>query len=457
MLKLRGNSGAGCIYLVFLFCLYLIIGLFTYRVVEGSVITPMSDGQVIMNSYSYQFGAVYDRNYKMIVSGYGKGTKWSSPNTEKAFNKIMGTDITSSLNSRITICGNCPWLFGTEDNRFSLFYLAHPGALRKGGSVRLTIDKGLQEYVHTLVREKGYENAYIVISNYKTGELLAVYGNALEDEMHPGSTIKPILAAAALSVNKKYGEHIYDCTSDNHTFKTDDGPFHIHCAGNVLHGKMNMEDALAYSCNGYFISLLQACNRERILMELQKWGFDSSISFSQFMYWDHRFLGESEKGIDYLLAAIGQANASITPAGLNFCTNALLNRGVLQEPIWFTDKQESHNSEWIKVNSSLTQRRLCESEVADRVVHMMYEVTERGTGTSFYMPGFAAKTGTAQKADENGEMSDLYTVWTTGGLTNDETPYSITVCLDNVKNDISSADAGKLAQETLIYLIEGGK
>ena len=216
-----------------------------------------------------------------------------------------------------------------------------------------------------------------------------------------------------------------------------------------------MEDGLAYSCNGYFISLIQQVDKKKMIKELKKWGFDDVVCYSQFMYWDHSFLGNGKEDSDYLLAAIGQANAYITPAGLNFCTNALLNHGVLVEPIWFSHKKVSQTDEWTLVNTSQSIKSVCTAENADLVVQMMQEVTSRGTGQAFYLPGFAAKTGTAQMSDEAGEVADLYTVWTTGGLVNEETPYSITVCLDNVTAEVTSSDAGKVAQQLLVHMIEG--
>ena len=46
----------------------LAVGLFGCRVATGSEITPMTDGQVILESKSYSFGSVYDRNDNLIVS-----------------------------------------------------------------------------------------------------------------------------------------------------------------------------------------------------------------------------------------------------------------------------------------------------------------------------------------------------------------------------------------------------
>lgn len=451
MLKWKGKYVATRIYILFLSCFILIIGLFTYRVASKSVSTSMADGEIILSADTYRFGSVYDRNEEVIVHGEKGRLAWSSKATKQAFNKILGINIKKSLNSRTTVCGNCPWLFGTEDNRFTIYGFFHPNNTRVGGSVKLSLDKQLQEYVDTFLNKQGYKNAYVLVSDYKTGELLAIHGNVFQDEMHPGSSLKPVLAAAAMSVNKKNEEYMYNCREQNHNFETKDGLFKINCAGNASHGMMNMEDALTYSCNGYFISLLQKNDRLKMEEELKKWGFDTTIRYSQFMYFDHSFVKKSDKESDYLLDAIGQANAYITPAGLNFCTNTLLNHGVLQEPIWFTEKKSSPEKKWSKFSYKPDSNKVCDSKVADKVTKMMQEVTKRGTGKEFYIPGFAAKTGTAEKSNNK------YTVWTTGGFVSDEMPYSITVCLDDVSADTTSVNAGKIAQQILTYMKKGEK
>lgn len=454
MIRLRRNKSLGRLYLTFLLCMVLSLAVFGYRVVTGSEITPMSDGQIIMNKKNCEFGKVYDRYNEVIAEGSTNGIIWASDQTKQAFAEILGLDIESSLNAKTTLAGNTPWLYGTEVNNFSVYALTHPGSVRQGGSVRLTISKELQEYVDAAVRKYGYENAYVVISNYQTGELLCDYGDVFKAEMHPASTLKPVLTAAALSVNEDLQNFSYNCTKSNHIFQTESGAYEIDCINGTEHGVVNLSDAMACSCNGAFITIMRSVNRTDILAELKKWGFDTSISYSsEFQLWDHTFLQGSTSDSDFLLASIGQANAYITPAGLTMCTNILLNHGDLQTPVWFTEKQISQDEKWTEVDKA-GSRAVCSAEVADKVVQMMQEVTARGTGTTFWLPGFVAKTGTAQKPST--EEEDLNTVWVTGGLTNTETPYSITVSFDDVPKEVSSADAGNLAREILLHMT-GGK
>lgn len=432
----------------------LAVTVFIWRAHSGSAHTPFSDGQVILSSKEYTFGSIYDRNNQLIVSGSESEIKWKDEEIQKAFSDILGVDIAETLNSHYTLCGNCPWLYGTEDNRFSMYGLLQPSGTRVGGSVVLTLDSRLQKYIRQITDK--YEHAYVVVSNYKTGEILAATGGVFWARMHPGSTIKPVLAAAALTLNPEIINYTYTCNEQNHVFETKEGTIPVSCAENQMHGEIGMKAAMARSCNGYFVSLMNSqVNRADMLQALKNWGFDTTVSYSQFQYIDHSFLGKSSNGTDYLLASIGQANAYITPAGLNFCTNALLNHGKLAEPVWFTQKRVSPHEKWVDVNPKQEDRELCSAQTADQVVEMMTAVTTEGTGKSFYLPGFAAKTGTAEKSDENGSPTDKYTVWTTGGLTDENTPYSVTVCLDDVTGDVTSADAGMVANEVLGY-VRGG-
>lgn len=362
--------------------------LFGLRAADGSCQTPMSVGQVILSAKEYSLGQVQDRNGTVVLQGKGKETVWTDPQVRSSLEPVMGEDPERSMLSRSTILANCPWVFGTEDNRFRLSVLLNPFSSRKGEDVRLTIDAGLQTGIAQAVEASGFDKVCLVVSNYKTGEILGLYGNIMQDTFHPGSTIKPILAASALSIDPDLASYIYNCADKNHNFSTSSGPFRINCIDGTENGSINMTDAIAYSCNGYFVSLLQQTGSTAMLKELEKWGFDTVVHYPQFSYTDHSFLGSSR-------------------------------------------------------------------EAADQICKMMLAVTEKGTGRSFALPGFAAKTGTAQKSSESGSLSEKCTVWTTGGLTDEKMPYSVTVCLDDVKSTTTSADAGRLARDILKLVLKG--
>ena len=429
---------------------------FFARVDANSMVTPMSAGQVMKSAQAYTMGTIYDRNGKEIVRGEGTSVVWEKPSTQEAFEQILGVDVVENECSRMTLCGNMQWLYGCEDNRFETKDLVMPKQPRVGGNAKLTLDKDLQEYVQLKVKEQGYSEASVIVSNYTSGEVLVAIGPVFSKTYHPGSTIKPILAAAVLDIKPELKDYVYNCTLDNHNFKTADGLYRVNCIHNTCHGKVGMKEAMTYSCNSYFVSLIQKVSQKELEKTLKKWGFDTIVSYSQFQYWDHSFFKGDDSVQNQLLAAIGQANVFITPLGMHMSTNAILNRGIFIEPQFVESKQSSPNEKWEKLDSPQNYR-ICNQENAMFVSEMMVNVTKEGTGKSFFVEKFAAKTGTAQKANQDGSISNKQTVWITGGLLDSSKPYSITVCIDDVPESVSSKEAGLLAKNILKYIEQGGK
>lgn len=479
MLRRRRHHGSIIIFHLFTTVLAVAVLVFAMRVASRQLETPFSVGQVMHLTHTYQMGNIYDRKGNVISEG--------SELKSDAFATIAGIDIYETAGKRDNLCSNALWIYGTEENELTMKKLFTLSKNKIGGDVQTTLDLDLQEYIAGLIQENGYNNAYAIVSNYKTGQILAMYsnsGNPLDVMLSPGSTIKPFLYASALTMDPSVRAYSYDCEADTHDFGTGMNQVHINCAGKANHGVSDAERAMAKSCNAWFISLLDYMDPDKLCEAMKVWGFDSSYSFSQFRYEDETFAGKTqnitssaakvagkclyalgcnpkEKGLRYSM--IGQGNARITPAAMNFLTGALLNEGVLKDPTWLKAKRTaSTEGEWKAIRNEQTYQ-MCEKDVADTVVQAMSAVMTSGTGRAFAMPeyGLAGKTGTAQKAGSDGKLNEKQTVWFTGGLAGENasnTPYTITVALDDVDDTVTSAEAGTLAKEVLTYMLEeGGK
>lgn len=488
MLREKRRNGSVVIYRVFLATMIAAVVLFLMRVASRKLETDFSVGQMIHLSQSYKMGNIYDGNGELIAKGSRKSSmEYESEKTATAFQDIVGADISQTLGIRNNICSNALWIYGTETNALDMKNLIVPSkSVKKGGDVQLTLRKDLQEHLAEMFAESGYEKAYVIVSNYKTGEILAMYsngGNCLDEMLHPGSTMKPFYLAAALSVDPQLVDYTYDCEADSHDFGSGVQAVHINCAGKANHGTTDYTKAMAKSCNAWFSSSLDRLDQDKLLEAMKVWGFDSSYSFEQFRYMDHTFDGKSSSnsvvakgvtagmkklGIDYRekrlrYEIIGQGNAHITVEAMNFLTGALLNEGVLKEPVWIKAKRTSAtDGEWKKLER-MNEYVMCKKDVADTVVQTLEAVMESGTGRSFAMPeaGLAGKTGTAQKADRNGNLNGKQTVWFTGGLTGEAgemNPIAITVAFDDVDSSVTSSAAGTFAKDVLTYMLteEGG-
>ncbi|MFQ9845862.1 MAG: penicillin-binding transpeptidase domain-containing protein [[Clostridium] leptum] len=89
-----------------------------------------------------------------------------------------------------------------------------------------------------------------------------------------GSVFKLVVAAAALEKGVSTSL-VYDCPGsisvDGMEFK---------CFNGVGHGKVDLEKAIAYSCNGYFIKLTEQMKPEELLSMAEKLGFGSSVELA---------------------------------------------------------------------------------------------------------------------------------------------------------------------------------
>ena len=95
----------------------------------------------------------------------------------------------------------------------------------------------------------------------------AIYGT-----YQPGSTFKPIPVIAALQAGFD-PDRVIDCNGE---YQYGDRVFHCHKAGG--HGKLNMAEALACSCNVYFYEIGNFINPDKLANLSRQFGFDKYIN-----------------------------------------------------------------------------------------------------------------------------------------------------------------------------------
>lgn len=448
---IQNNIHKHIIAKIYVLVLFLSCFVFLERVVTSKHMTPTSVGELYHNKSYYSLGTIYDRHNNIIVTGTND-QKITWKKSKNAFENLIGTNMSAKYFSKSTIIGQCPWLIGQGD-RLNISNLLHPSKKNSSGNVQLTIDSDLQKYIYNYMTNNHNfaGDSYVVVSNYQTGEVLGTYGNIFRDSLSAGSTLKPIIAACALTIDPSLKNYTYNCTKNTHDFSIGNKKYmHIKCAGNAYHGqRMTMESAIAHSCNGYFISLLEKINESKLknkfLTKMKQLGFDSSKHYEGFNYADASLVGkkDTKNPVNYLLAAIGQANCKISPFQLNLLTSALLNKGNLSSPLIYTKKQDTPVSSWDTTTSD--KKVIFDSKIAVSISNMMKQTCLSGTGTAFYLKNLAAKTGTAETAKNS------LILWTTGGLLDQQHPYAITVCLNDRSKDNHSSEAGLIARDILNY------
>ena len=429
------------------------------RYLEADAKTAMSeqelDSSLLSLSEVYTPGTIYDKKDNILMSGSAPGKlRWKSEEqSESLLRLIGGTDCVKAVetgNVRMTIWGIAPKILGSNDSRVDMKSFFQPGKKRVGEDVKLTIDADLQKFIENLLIENGYLDSSVIVSNFKTGEVEAAVclgGDSSETvfsrEFHPASTMKLAIAAAALEYDVNLVNFSYTCKGNNTFALGKDGKetVSVHCSGGNVHGTLTMKSAMAQSCNGYFIALAQQVPEEILRENLKKLGFDAVVHFDSFKFMDNTFVGKSENAYDLVYGCIGQGQASVTTIGLNMYTNSILNDGVLVEPCFVTSDKDKKQK----------KMSVCKEEVADTIKSMMVGVMKEGTGRDFAIDGIemAFKTGTAEEG--NGETQTLLV---TGGILDENKPYSITVCFNHIKGG-SSVDAGLIAKKIITdYLMK---
>jgi penicillin-binding protein 2 len=237
-----------------------------------------------------------------------------------------------------------------------------------------------------------------------------LFNRALRGTYPPGSTIKPGIALAGLTYHvvdpqaRKYCAGAFHLPGSSRMFRE----YH-----NEKHGYVDLDDAIARSCDVYFYGLADVLGVDRIATFLAPFGFGKTTGID---------IGGEKSGI--LPSKEWKAKAFAKPADQVWFPGETVNFGIGQGYLTVTPLQLAHYASIIAMRGRIWKPRLVaayrdphtgqmqhvpaqsEGEVSgvsaedwDRVVHGMIGVTQRGTAAAIgaHAPyTFAGKTGTAQ-------------------------------------------------------------
>lgn len=220
--------------------------------------------------------------------------------------------------------------------------------LQKKGVI-LTLDKEIQEIAQRAAEKYLTKGSVLVTeipscqirasvslpaySPYEVADILNEKGAPLLNRAfssYPvGSVFKLVVAAAALEKGVSTSL-IYDCpgsiTVDGMEFK---------CFNGVGHGKVDMEKAIAYSCNGYFIKLTEQMDPQELISMAEKLGFNSSVELAPGMTTGAGNL-PSKKDLSNGKAkanfSFGQGDLLATPLQITAMVNTIASGGFYTEP-----------------------------------------------------------------------------------------------------------------------------
>lgn len=322
---------------------------------------------------------------------------------------------------------------------------------RDGYPLELAIHARLQAVCETELQwaldEFGADAASAVVLDPRTGAILALGslpsfdpatgGKApqenwrlrpVQDAIEPGSTVKPMVAAAALSAGSVSDAERFDCRGRG-----------IRLAGFWIRdhaepGRYTIDEVVAFSANTGIIEIAERIPQDHLHRTFSAFGFGrrSGIGYPA------ESRGLMPKVVNWSRLsragfALGQ-ELTVTPLQVALAYGAIANGGWLLEPslVSWAEREKPTKSA-----DGPCRERVLDAALSSRLTEMLEAAVAEGTGAAAQIPGYrvAGKTGTAQRA-VNGAFDDEHHVaWFSGFLPLPDPRVVIVVALENPRSD----------------------
>ncbi|MGC9069942.1 MAG: peptidoglycan D,D-transpeptidase FtsI family protein [Elusimicrobiales bacterium] len=272
--------------------------------------------------------------------------------------------------------------------------------------IYLTIEHEIQSIVEQII-EKHFtslnaERIIAIVQDSKTGAIVAAssyppnYINFMPFEYvyEPGSTIKTIILSAGFEEN---------VISENDFFDCENGSWKINQKYTITDheklGVISLIDVYTHSSNIGFGKIGLKIGIKRLYPYIKKFGLGTK--YTQFPGESKGIIKEINKYKDTELITTSYGyGIAITPLQLINAYTAIANRGELLNPYFIACIRRDKEYE-IQSTQRNVIRKVISPQTAERVIKMMVDVVENGTGINARINGYtvAGKTGTANKLD----------------------------------------------------------
>ncbi len=257
-----------------------------------------------------------------------------------------------------------------------------------------------------------------------------------------GSVFKILTAAAALDSGFTSGT-TYNCTG-----KTVINGVTLFCHEKGGHGEINMQTAVAQSCNCYFYSLALQVGAERIYATAEKCGFEAEHNIGAGLLVPRGTMPEKSALLrsDAALAnlAIGQGELLLSPAAVSTLYMAVVNEGVAVSPgvLKGTITQKGYED---AANGSRSSQ-IMSASAANTIKNLLVNALREGTGAAAYSEGLTSggKTATAQTGQKV-DSREKNNGWFCGFL--EKGPITYTVVIMTEDCDVQNVSCAEIFKE----------
>jgi cell division protein FtsI (penicillin-binding protein 3) len=280
---------------------------------------------------------------------------------------------------------------------------------RDGEPVNMTIDASLQyaveQELHSSVSKHNAKAGSVIVMNAVSGEILAMANapsfnpndkgipadrrrnRALTDGYEPGSTMKAVLMASALSNGWKLSDRVYAEMGQGLKVQ---GRRISEAEAHEKFGWIDLNKLMAVSSNVGAAKVALRLGADKYYSTLKAYGFGTKTG-TGFPGEISGQLPQRKSWQPLTLANIGFGQGVlVTPMQMLRAYASFLNGGFLVQP------------HLLKDDLAVAPRRvIAEKVAADMLVNLQGPLLEGGTGLKANLPGYrvAGKTGTAQKVD----------------------------------------------------------
>jgi len=331
----------------------------------------------------------------------------------------------------------------------------------QGAEIKTTIDLEVQKFAQDLLKGKA---GSICAMDIYTGEIVAMASsptydpnkfthgighkdwNKIRDNplkplvnksiaglYSPGSTLKPLVALAALEFGTIDPEKTIRCKGHKHPYELYGVKYH--CWKKYGHGHMRLRNAIKQSCDIYFYEMARLLGVDKLSIIAKRYGLGSNILKDIYFdekkgvvpntKWKKNALGKSWYLGETVINGIGQGYIQTTPLQLCLMTAQIANGGYKIKPHILYDKKINFENTKLKIAKQFTNDSLFHSSINKRnyledgefqlyerlfknsqninfVKDAMFGSTNEQYGTSYKSRyenpkyQFAGKTGTSQ-------------------------------------------------------------
>lgn len=259
-----------------------------------------------------------------------------------------------------------------------------------------TLDELSQAKLDAFSGTEEEKNAY-----YK--ELLeGLWKNKVITEIYePGSTFKLITSAMAMEENVVSENDRFYCSGSRKV-----GGYTVGCHKRSGHGSETFEEGLQNSCNPVFMELAERLGKERFYKYFEAYGFmektgiDLAGEVSSLYHTDINGFNQTELAV----YSFGQT-FKITPMQQICGVSAVANGGNLLKPHVVKALLDDEGNV-IKSFDTTVVRKVNSAETSKKIMTYLMNGINIGSTKNAYVKGYkiAAKTGTSQKRDKEGNL-----------------------------------------------------